>query len=336
MKDKKIIIFQIIVFIIGLILIETYLNLRNNNIQKVYETHKKIDYEVYLKPNDFYENQILESKGCYAAKSIDFLKINFEHQIIGVDNMDMEYKYKITNRLFATAVNGENVDNTIWERDYFVFESDIKNKNIGQNIITEDFDINYDFYRNLVNSYEEQYGIQVNAVLKVRLDVFYNIKSEKEKCLEDYIEFDIPVTDLVLEPQENYEENSLKNIIIQKDKYKIAKNVCFILGSIMILGDVILYAVKIYKFKLGSENKYEKKIRKILKYYKDDIVIINNELNLSEYKVLKIANFEDMINLAEQNQTNVIYYEAVKNEVSYMYVIVRDCVYFYKIAITDV
>ena len=79
----------------------------------LYETHKKCNYEVILKPNDFYENNILQSNECYAAKSIKQLKINFEHKINSSKKANVEYKYKITNDLVATDVNRENIDKNI-------------------------------------------------------------------------------------------------------------------------------------------------------------------------------------------------------------------------------
>ncbi len=332
MKNKKSIILQIILLVVGLIFLVTSLTLKNNDdILMLYETHKKCNYEVILKPNDFYENNILQSNECYAAKSIKQLKINFEHKINSSKKANVEYKYKITNDLVATAVNRENIDKNIWNRTYFIYESDVKNGDINENIINENVEIDYDFYRNLVNSYENEYGIQINAVLKVRLDVFYNVKLEnqKEKYLEDYIELDIPITNLVVEPQENYEKDSVNNIIIENDRYRIMEIICFVLGSAILVVDITIFVKQMHKFKTNLENKYTRKMKKILRNYKNYIVTINNELDFSGFKPIKVASFEDLLDVAEQNQTSILCYDAIKNKECHMYVIVRDCVYFY-------
>ena len=80
---------------------------------------------------------------------------------------------------------------------------------------------------------------------------------------------------------------------------------------------------------MNLKNQYERNIKRILKYYSDLIVTVTNEPDLSNFKVMDISILDDLIDLAEQNQTNIIQYEVIEDEESKLYVFVDNFVYKY-------
>ena len=66
-----------------------------------------------------------------------------------------------------------------------------------------------------------------------------------------------------------------------------------------------------------------------MKYYKELIVTVTNEPNLADLKVMNINSLDDLIDVAEQNNSNIIHYETTKNLRSNLYVIVSGYVYVY-------
>ena len=77
------------------------------------------------------------------------------------------------------------------------------------------------------------------------------------------------------------------------------------------------------------EQKYRHNINKILRYYRELIVTVTNEPNLEGLKIMEINSLDDLIDLAEQNNSSIIHYEAAKNEKSNLYVIINNYVYVY-------
>ena len=67
----------------------------------------------------------------------------------------------------------------------------------------------------------------------------------------------------------------------------------------------------------------------ILKYYKELIVTVNNEPNFSNLEIINVANFKDLIDIAEQNKRNIIHFVVANKLKSKLYVIVENYVYMY-------
>ena len=84
--------------------------------------------------------------------------------------------------------------------------------------------------------------------------------------------------------------------------------------------------------KKSPEEKYNRKIKYILKNYSELIVTVSNEPNIENYTVMNINAFEDLIDLAEQNKINIIHYESIKDKKNKFYVFVDKFVYIYLVA----
>ena len=70
-------------------------------------------------------------------------------------------------------------------------------------------------------------------------------------------------------------------------------------------------------------------IRNIIKYYRNLIVTVTNEPNINSMHIMNIAKLEDLIDVAEQNNKNIILYEVQENRQSNLYVIVDNYAYIY-------
>lgn len=66
---------------------------------------------------------------------------------------------------------------------------------------------------------------------------------------------------------------------------------------------------KIKKNKITVQRKYEKNVNHILKYYKDIIVTVNSKPDFADLKMMELIIFDDLIDVAEQNNCNIIHYE---------------------------
>lgn len=107
---------------------------------------------------------------------------------------------------------------------------------------------------------------------------------------------------------------------------QIDKIICLTCGIFLIFIEAILVLIKLAeKIKNNLEKNY---IRNLLKTYSNIIVTVEIEPDIRNLKMMKISNFNDLIDIAEQNKTNIIHYEVVENKDSKFYIIINDCVYF--------
>ena len=337
-KNNKlyIIIFScIIIFIIGALFIKLGIDERKNvEPEYSYSGEKSSSYEVLLKPNDFYESQSLPSSLYYASKSIDNFVINFKYDFNGSKETNLSYSYNVTAELIGYANDKSGQSRKVWSKTFDIAENkDIQQNYIKDFSISQDANINYETYNNLARLYEDKYGITIDAILKVRLNVSLNFYDLEKKEAKDYIELDIQINSTITNVEEKYESKSLDNIGIQGKTFNTKEILYSIIGVIFILASIAITIIAIKKSKSEEslEDMYEKNINKILKYYRDLIVTVDNKPDLSNLESLKVMILDDLIDVAEQNKAIIIRYEELKEDKSYLYVIIGKYAYIYEV-----
>lgn len=307
-----------------------------------YSVQKSSPYEVLLLPNDFYAENTLPSNRYYASKSIDSFLINLKYNFKGSKQTNLEYTYGIIADLVGTVDTGDGQKKEVWDRNYVLQENITSlNNNINEFSIDENINIDYQNYNNLARSYERTYGITIEANLKIRFNVSYLVdfldpNSSQEK-IDDYIELNIPITNTITEVNENYEKDMSKDVFLNNNEFNVKEITFYVLSGIFLLGAISIVIIRlILKNKSTPEEIYNHNIKRILKYYRDLIVTVSNEPNLTGLEVMNINILDDLIDVAEQNQSNIIHYEVIKNERSNLYVIVGNYVYIYVVTANDI
>ena len=340
MKTKEEIINTIILIIavmlvfIGVIFIKSGLDTRKKSQpQFAYTSEKSSNYEVLLKPNDFYLEKTLEQGKYYASQSIDKICINFKYILNTNKESNLQYSYDIIADLVGNANSKDNQIKEVWNRRFNLVEitdnQDANNKfEINQNV-----DVDYQKYVTLANEYEKTYGINIDSVLKVRMNVYSNVNNLEAdiKKVQDYIELDIPINDTVTNVEENYQNINNENIVSQEKDISITEIIYYASGTILIIGAIIIVIIEIKReFKnMTKDTIYEMNIRKILKFYEDLIVTVENRPNLEKLEIMNVNKLDDLIDVAEQNKKNIIHYEEENKSKSEFYVIVDKYAYLY-------
>ena len=106
----------------------------------------------------------------------------------------------------------------------------------------------------------------------------------------------------------------------------------YTLLAILFLCGAITLIMKIIKEIINNkalQDNYEKNINRILKYYGDIIVTVNDEPDFTNSQIMNVQNFGDLIDVAEQNKKNIIHYEVLEKEESNLYVVIDKYVYKY-------
>ncbi len=310
---------------------------KNKDSLYTYETQKNNDYEILLKPNDFYSTESLPSGLCYPSKSIKNVNIDFGYIFKTNNKVNVKYNYIATANLIGRANTTDNQTKEVWNREFNLTNS---NENIVND--TQEFSINqtvnidYEKCNNLARSFEENYGIIIESILKVRLNINLNIDipnlNVETKTVEDYIELEIPINRGVTEIKENDEKTTISDIIPPDNKISEKEIIYYVIAILFIIIAIVLIIVIIRKNKV-PQNMYEKNINRILKYYGEIIATVEDEPNLKNLQIMNVQNFYDLIDVAEQNKTNIIHYEVLEKQESDLYVVVDK--YAYKYVVTE-
>ncbi len=323
---RKIIIDYLIIsaIVVGVIFIKIGFNLEKSQ-ESIYQyiVEKQDNYEVLLKPNTFYESQTLPSGLCYASNAIETFTINFQYHFKAKQKADIQYHYSVVGNLIGKVIE-VNEEKEVWNRSFLFLENNTQEKeSIEEFSVQCPINIKYEDYLNLVNAYEKEYKIKIEPILKIRFIISYNISfpssTIETNTIEDAIELEIPITDTITEVKANNEKIASKEITSEAENTKIESIVCYIIGSLFIIGASIVLIIRIYK----NAKKHYEPIERILKNYGDLIATVTNKPDISNLKIMYVTKLEDLIDVAEQNQCHIIHYE------SNFYVIIHEYVYVY-------
>lgn len=314
----------LIIIITTLILLLININVKEKTIYSL-SAKKETNYDLILNENSFYEN--IDPKNYYPTSAIKNYKINFIYNLKSTQNLNLIYTYNITASIIGTVNNKDGEIKNVWEKNFILQDDDTNNILSDNLLVNKSIIIDYNYYNNLVKEYEKNYGILIDAVLNVRFNInynSYNTKYKLENKFEDYIELNIPLNDTITSINENYDSNTISNVKIPTKN----NNQYIIIILLIIIMLIVIFYKKIYLRKTPIQI-YKSKINYILKNYRSIIITVKNKLNISDLKTICLNNIEDLINVAQQNNCNIIFYEAIKNKESIFYAIVNNYVYIY-------
>ncbi len=332
---------NVILFIAGIALVkESFIkDSKTTPSLYVYEAKKSSTYLVYLKENKFYDNNILSSGKQYPSQLIDKMAIDLKYHLKGDKSANIDYKYNVVADIVGTSrgesASTNNASHEVWRKSYTLVNTKTDSINSSDTLdIIENLNINYNYFNNLAAMFKATYNLNMDTTLIIKLNIEYNIKvNNHDKLVNDFIQVEIPLNDSITEVKNSYDDVTVGDITDSNNKI-IKSSINFIqlgIGSILILGTIIIVVYIVRKQNKSTENLYKRNINSILKEYSDLVVTVINKPDVTNLKVMKLALFDDLIDAAEQNQVNIIHYETIKNQESLLLVIAHGYVYIYEV-----
>ena len=276
---------------------------RNKDYYVNYNENSNIDYKVYLKDNVFFEKNYLENDKEYIASLIDFVDAEFEYNL-SLEEKDIEYKYSY--RIEADVnVKRKDSNNSL----YFVTESlleEVETLSSSTNVrINKNVRIDYNHYNDLIKKFISTYSLEdIESILTINM--YINVVGSCEEFSENankesVISLNIPLTTKTVAIDLSNNLVSTQNNVMQCKKTYDNNFLFLLLGSILTVLDFLLIVITIkYEIKTRTaENIYERELKKILNNYSSYIQTLNNDFDFSEYQLLKIDTFTDMLEIRD-------------------------------------
>ena len=150
---------QLLIFVFFLIFLvigigSLYIGLNTKKIVSLkYQEDNDIDYKVYLKDNDFFEEDYIEKGKTYITSLIDHIEINYKYNIDFSDEVDAEYKYKVMAKIES---NKADTTGNYWTKEIDITkEITEKVTNKPNYSINQQVSLNYNEYNELLNSFKK-------------------------------------------------------------------------------------------------------------------------------------------------------------------------------------
>lgn len=330
----------IILFFLSSICLFIYIN-RNDKIFVKYNESSYIDYKVFLKKNNFFDEDYLESNKQYIASLLDYIVADFNYKL-SFENKDIEYKYLYKIEAVVNVLD-KDTDNILYtNRDLIVEEKEVITTNKEVNI-KESININYDKYNNLISEFVNVYDL-TDATSILNINMYVKIiglfdEEENSNGKESIISLSIPLTTktIAIDLSDNL-VNSEDNVLRCKSSDRsylisLILGILFLLADLVLIMIIIIYIIKTRSYKTI----YKRKLHKILNNYGSYIQSLDNDLSFEGYQLLEINSFEDMLEIRDTIRQPILMREN-KDKTGVLFMIPNNAkiLYIYRLRIIDI
>lgn len=318
----------LLVTILTAIFFSTSISLKNSeNI--AYQEKGNVGYNVQLKENDFYENATQNENMSYVSSLIDKINITYNYNFLIKQKIDFEIEYDIIGKL---VIEDSDNKSNYYEKEYNLSEKEIETKDSTDHYtVNKEIQIDYNYYNDIANTFRTKYGISATSYLEV---IFKNKRKIDNHQLTNSanLSLKIPLSQksINIRLDSNKLDENRVEVINNKD-IRIKNIFILILGIISLIIDVVLIMMLIkYLNKTRVRlSKYEKKLNKILKEYDRYICNIKRLPNLERFNKVEVKSFQELVDVRDNINKAIVFYEIVKRRKSMFYIIDNDEMYVY-------
>lgn len=324
MKGYKLllIILFIIIFVVGSVITVksiSFIEIVNTELS-TYLIKKEVKYEVHLFKNTAIDEQVLEMNKTYIAKLVD--KIKFNYSFIYSGNSELEYS--LSAYFTAEYKNTNVVSNPIIMTKEYPIIPVTKVTKYGNEPVGIDKEIEFDYiYYN-----QELHRIQqvISVPVKAYVDLIFKIKDNMNGKTYNST-YSIPVGQEVFGITN---KTSMKNEENSTTEIKIDQIPCIIGVAMMLISIVAIY--KIIKKTGKRENReshYTVKLNRILQNYGDIVVEMVEPIELEDFQVRNVKNFEQLVDIEVEIRKPIVFYETIPKREGEFIIIQDDIAYRY-------
>ncbi len=287
-----------------------------------YTDKGNINYKVYLKDNDFYDNDYLNKDMVYVSTLINKIDIDYKYLFDIEEKESINFDYDIYGKLEIKDSDGKN---TFYEKVYPITSSKkVYKDNIDKYILEERVSIDYPKYNSIANKFRQNYGIDTTSNFVVYLNVHKKGASDEIHKLDEYSQMFVTIPlakqsiNINLNTNQMNKTGYIKSVPIFKasNYYLLAVAiVCFII-FILLLIKLIKFLIKIFKL----SPKYDRYVKKILKEYDRLIVETTSAPDFSNMKKINVKSFTELLDVRDNLGFPIKYYVVTKHQECNFYI----------------
>ncbi len=303
-----------------------------DNLVMRYTSSGNIDYKVFLKQNDFIDSQYLNSGEAYILDLIDHISINSLYDFKSTTKTDVAGTNKLVVKLkvYYKESTDKNNNPEVMNKEKTLDEKIMKFNN-DKYTNTSTYDLYLDEYLNMLKEFQSEVKISVDGYLEIVYETAFDGKVGGVSYSDKYDSMiKIPLSNSVVKI-ENQKAEEKKSDVYEADLVKTNKTVMSYIIIINIVTFVIICYLLKKLFSFTNKSEYQRQLNKILKNYDDIIVNTSSIVDVKKYKVIKINEFKELLNLSRELLLPIMNYEMIKDEETCFYIIKDDILYMYLI-----
>ncbi|MBR2678479.1 MAG: hypothetical protein IKE63_03585 [Bacilli bacterium] len=324
---NKVIRYLVLTFLLVAGFALTIFGLTKTFISLEYKEDNSVNYNVFLKENNYFESRVLDENRTYITSIIDYIKVKYHYNLKFSENVNGEYKYYIQAVVSANKPNGDN--GYYWQKKYTLVEpKTLKLNNVKDIYINEIVNINYSQYNNLLEEFKTDYSIETDGLLKVELVVESNVTGERYTDsikLPSNLSLSVPLLQKAVEA--SIEKNAVSNdstlTMVDPVAGKI-KFVCLVLGLVIIfLTIALIIKIAINRNLNRKRHLYESTLQKFVDSHDSIIANVTNLPDISDLNVVEVSSFDELIDVYSEVRMPINFYEN-KNRTKAVFIIIND------------
>ena len=314
-REKWIFTQAVIIVVLSLaVIISAIVSVQLNSKYYVsYSESGSINYNVFLKDNEFFEDEYLGKDQSYVASLIDKIIADFRYEIdMDTDDVNYRYSYTIKSRL-------EIIDSTsnvaIFNPEYELVNVQNQTQSSSKRLIIDETAlIKYDEYNDLANNFLETYGLtstKSNIVVTLDVDVLSSCDAFAGSSVDNYTsELRIPLTTKTVNIKMTSAvpgDQSSMIACVRGTGSEAFKTTAIVLGVVDAL--MVLLLVAFIYLTRTPDVTYAARVKKIIGQYKSYIQKINNMFDTYGYQLIMVDTFDEMLEIRDTIQAPILMHE---------------------------
>lgn len=291
-----------------------------------------VGYKVFLKENEFFNQEYLGEDKQYIASLIDYVTADFKYNL---NSSDINTKYSYTYKIVAeTNVIDDKNNNSIYK-----FTEDLVKKgkliyNHSQLVIKENVTIDYNKYNNIINRFKNVYNLSdVTSTVTIKMYVTVEGVSQSSAPVSSLV---IPLTTKTVAIDMESNSVNATEISVYSEINKRENLYYAILTFIL----TVMIIIELFTFRNDTKDRaslYKMKIKKILLNYDSYIQKIGNKFDFSEYQQIEMQTFEDLLQVRDTINEPILMLETIEGKETDFFIPSKEkVVYIYKLKIEDI
>ncbi len=305
-----------------------------------YNYNSNLDYKVYLKNNAFFTTPYLGMNKQYIASLIDHIDVDTSFDLQSSADLNYTYTYQIIAQVNGAYQSAEGKSINIWSKDYTVAPAETQSGSGNKITINKNISLNYDEYNRIMTEFRDAFGLSIDASvdLILKVDVNGKMKDEETESLHESNEFtlNIPLLEPTIQIKPDYVNNGREVVYAAEDTSKTINIPLLVVGvALLLLSLVILKTLWSSLIRITKKSEYVIELNKILKEYADIIAESTNLPDLSQYDVVNIKHFRDLVDIEEELRVPILYTEVREDFESWFIIITENTAYKFVLKQSD-
>ena len=304
-----------------------------------YKENSDVDYKVFLKENEFYNDEYSKKDNQYIATLIDYIVADFSYDLeIFESDIKYDYKYRVEAEV---NVEEKTTNKSIYNFKDVLVENKTFEGNEDKTVkIKEKVNIDYNKYNDLIKKFVTVYDLE-EAISTLTINMYINIDGingnfQRNTDDEYLVSLDIPLTTKTVGIDLNTNLIGCEDELItcETNKMQWIKYVVIIL----VLFE-INYISKLCKYMSKNrkpEDIYKLELNKIVSNYGSYIQKINNSFNMEKYELIMVDKFSDILEIRDTIQEPILMFEISEKLKTYFMIPSRNQIlYTYELSVNN-